>query len=92
MKREANNSKKKFGALFPSVEVAEVSATYIYNPSKPPFTAINRRDCLRASAKVASYLCTRLLQQLIREANNSKKKFGALFPSVEVAEKDDKAE
>ena len=54
------------------------SATYIYNPSKPPFTAINRRDCLRASAKVASDLCTRLLKQLIREAYNSKEKIGAL--------------
>ena len=69
------------------VEVAEVSATYIYNPSKTPFTAINRRDCLRASAKVASDLCTRLLQQLIRRANNSKKQCGAIFlMSVEVAD------
>ncbi|MBQ8581854.1 MAG: hypothetical protein IJ478_07200, partial [Alistipes sp.] len=84
--RRANNSKKKFGALPLFDGGGGDSATYTYNPSKPPFTAINRRDCLRASTKVASDLCTRLLQQLKRDAYNSKKQCGALFPSVEVAD------
>lgn len=44
------------------------AATYIDNPSKPPSTAINCRDCLRASAEVRKRPLHLLLQQLKREA------------------------